>query len=158
MLEAVLGELRRGLEAQGINALCAYPNMEIPRSEAVVALSVKKAAVSAGGFGDYLGMTEAGEAMALVCDAQFSMDIYSDADGGMAEMSRQADRLIGAVWALSGALGPGALTLGQTEYDRNLCCLRCRGELGARFWLLHEETAPEIEKFTVKGMILHGDE
>ena len=156
MLEAISNKLCAELAAQGIRAVAAYPNADIPRNEPVVAVSLKNAGISGGGFGDYMGLDDSGEVYGLMCDAKFELDICSDVEGGYSALARECDRLIAAVWELSG--GFGALSLGECVYDRALCCLRCRGALGARFWLTRGGSDGEILDFTVKGMILHGNE
>jgi len=157
VLEAISKKLCSELCDKGINAFTAYPVGDIPRDEPVVAVSLKKAQVSSGGFGDYMGLDSMGEVYGLMCSAQFELGIYTDADEGYSRMSGECDRLIAAVWDLSG--GIGSVSFGQCEYDKNLNCLYCCGVLGAGFWLTRGgEDADEIHEFTVKGMILHGNQ
>ena len=157
MLEAVSRKLCDELRHKGINALMAYPDADMDRQKGVVAVSIKKAQVKSGGFGDYLGYGDTGEVYGLVCEAKFALDIYSEPEGGYAALSKECDSLISAVWEISG--GIGELTLGECSYDKTLCALRCPGALDAKFWLTRNgDESGEIEEFTVKGMILHGNE
>ena len=159
MLEAMLDALCSGLRSQGVSALRAYPDARLDSMEPAVAVSLKKATVASGGFGDYLGERDGLGVQGLVCDAKFALEIWAPAAGGSVAVSVETDRLFSALWALSGGFGPGCFSIGEVGYDRALDRLCCGCELTARFWLLREsEDGPEIEKFTVKGMILHGNE
>ena len=156
MLEAMSKKLCDELRSLGINAVLAYPDGEMDAGTPMVAISLKNAAIGGGGFGDYLGVDDAGEVYGIRCQAKFALDVYSHTEGGYARLSKECDRLISALWALSG--GIGALELGECSYDKALCCLKCRGQLGASFWLTQGSETEEITDFTVKGMILHGNE
>ena len=159
MLEAILSALCQTLEAGELSVIRSWPDKRLETPEPVVAVSLKKAALSGGAFGDYLGEGESGSVRGFVCDARFALDVCLDPAAGSEGISAETDKLLAAVWSLSGELGPGNFTIGETGYDRALGRLCCRCELGARFWLVRdEEVAPELQKFTVKGMILHGNE
>jgi hypothetical protein len=160
MLDAMTGRLCALLCEKGLRAIYAYPDAPIDRTAPAVAVSVQKAVVGPGGYGDYIGLEGEEELFALRCDAQFALDICTEPEGGYAALSAEADRLAAALWALGGEMGAPALTLGQAEYDRKSGCLRCRCALSASFWLVRrpEETPGTFSGFTVKGMILHGNE
>ena len=156
MLEAVSMALCTELENRGINAFPAWPNSNMAREGTRVAVSLKNARVSGGGFGDYLGMANEREEFGLMCRARLELDVYTQPEGGFAALSRECDKLINALWEISG--GAVELELGDMGYDKALCSLRCRGILDAGFWLVKGgRESGEITDFTVKGMILHGD-
>ena len=156
MLEAVSVALCAELSSRGINAFPAWPNGDMAREGAQVAVSLKNARISGGGFGDYLGAMDEREEYGLMCRARLELDVYTQPEDGFGALSRECDKLINALWDISG--GAVELELGDMGYDKALCCLRCRGILDAGFWLVkNSQDSGEITDFTVKGMILHGD-
>ena len=157
MLDAMTQTLVSELREHGVNAMRAFPGEPPEPDGSAVAVCLKKATVAPGGFGDYMGQSGGDECFGLSCRASFALDVYSGAAEGSAGLSAAVDNLILAVGELSGGFGPGELSIGAVEFDRQLCRMRCRCELGAQFWLVREPGGEtEFTGFTVKGMILHG--
>lgn len=157
MLDAMTQTLVSELLEHGVNAMRAFPGEPPEPDGSAVAVCLKKATVAPGGFGDYMGQSGGDECFGLSCRASFALDVYSGAAEGSAGLSAAVDNLILAVGELSGGFGPGELSIGAVEFDRQLCRMRCRCELGAQFWLVRESGGEtEFTGFTVKGMILHG--
>jgi len=160
MLEAMTQTLCAALCAQGVRAVSAFPDAPVDRTGPLVAVSVKKAVIGPGGYGDFVGLEREEELFALRCDAQFALDVRTGPAGGYDALSAETDRLTAALWSLGDMGGPPGLTIEQAEYDRKSDCLRCRCALSASFWLARpaEEFSGTFSGFLVKGMILHANE
>ena len=56
MLDGVINNIVASLESSGINAVKKYPAVALDRDNTVVCVSLRSAAISASGCGNYIGL------------------------------------------------------------------------------------------------------
>ena len=160
-LDRVREALAEYLQDRGIHAVTAWSEEAKKRhGKPVVAVSLKESRGTGAGFQNYLGerYNEADgrweELYGKKLELTFGLDLYGGTEQGAAGCQKEFDALADAL-ASGGPEGLrlGALSCGETEFDRETGMFHCPAELEASAWMYAVAAGDGgvLLDFTVRG-------